>query len=169
MHDERLLILEEEVLLVRHSGEIPEVALHASLYYLREDDDGPHLRLSAEEEQLLEQAAAERYEEIILRDLNPANRDLRLFRGLRRAEENWQRYARFCERSHIDATPFRIEAARALSRYLKQEQGEVARGQREPSLNCPAQTVQNLARALGLRDDALPQGWESLCREETES
>ena len=166
MHDERLLILEEELLLVRHSGEIPEVAPHASLYYLQEDTEGPQLRLTAEEEQLLERAAAERYEEIILRDLNPANRDLRLFRGMRRAEENWQRYARFCEKSHIDLHPFRVEAGRALGNYLRQEVGEVARGERKPSLNCPALTVQTLAQALAVRQDALTAGWEQLCQEE---
>lgn len=166
MHDERLLILEEELLLVRHSGEIPEVALHASLHYLQQDEEGPQLRLTAEEQQLLEQAAAERYEEIILRDLNPDNRDLRLFRGLRRAEENWQRYARFCAKSHIDVQPFRIEAGRALGNYLRQEFGEVRRGERESSVNCPAATVQALANALELRRNSLPEGWEAMCREE---
>lgn len=163
MHDERLLILEEELLLVRHSGEIPEVALHSSLHYLQDDEDGPQLRLTAEEEQLLERAAAERYEEIILRDLTPANRDLRLFRGLSRAEENWQRYARFCENRHIDVQPFRVEAGRAFTGYLRQECGEVARGERTSSVNCPAATLKSLARALALRQDALPPGWEKLC------
>lgn len=166
MHDERLLILEEELLLVRHSGEIPEVALHSSLYYLQDDEEGPQLRLTAEEQQLLEQAAAERYEEIILRDLNLANRDLRIFRGIRRAEENWQRYARFGAKHHIDVEPFRVEAGRALGNYLKQECGEVARGERASSVNCPALTVLSLATALGLRQDALPAGWEALCQEE---
>ncbi len=165
MHDERLLILEEEVLLVRHSGEIPEVALHASLYYLQEDEEGPQLLLSAEEEQLLEQAAAERYEEIIRRDLDLANRDLRLFRGIRRAEENWRRYVRFCEKSRIDADPLRQEAGRALRAYLEQEYSEVARGQRSPSVNCPQETVRALAAALQLRPEALPAGWECLCTE----
>lgn len=164
MHDERLLILEEEMLMVRHSGEIPEVALHASLYYLQEDEEGPHFRLTAEEQQLLEQAAAERYEEIILRDLSLGNRDLRLFRGLRRAEENWGRYARFCEKNRIDPGPFRVEAGRALGNYLKQELGEVARSEREPSVNCPVETVQSLAAELKLRPDALPAGWEQLCQ-----
>ncbi|MDO5674244.1 MAG: hypothetical protein Q4G66_04915 [bacterium] len=166
MHDERLLILEEELLLVRHSGEIPEVALHSSLYYLQEDEEGPQLRLTAEEQQLLEQAAAERYEEIIRRDLNLANRDLRLFRGLRRAEENWQRYARFCEKNHIDVQPFKVEAGRALGHYLRQESGEVGRGERKSSVNCPAATVQALVKALELRQDALPAGWQDLCRAE---
>ncbi|NQS71120.1 MAG: hypothetical protein HQQ73_03000 [Desulfobulbaceae bacterium] len=165
MHDERLLILEEEVLLVRHSGEIPEVALHASLYYLQEDEEGPQLLLSAEEEQLLEQAAAERYEEIIRRDLDLANRDLRLFRGIRRAEENWRRYVRFCEKSRIDADPLRQEVGQALCAYLKQEHDEVARGQRSPSVNCPQETVRALAAALQLRPEALPAGWECLCAE----
>ena len=30
--------IEEEVFVVQHSGEIPEVTLHESLYYLSEDD-----------------------------------------------------------------------------------------------------------------------------------
>ena len=44
--DERTLLLEEELLLVRHSGEIPEVALHASVHYLTEDPEGPGLVLA---------------------------------------------------------------------------------------------------------------------------
>lgn len=159
---ERSALVEEEILLVRHSGEIPEVALHGSLYYLQEQADGPFLQLSAEERQRLERAAAERYEEIILRDLTPANRDSRAFRGLCRAEENWRRFARFCRKSGIDPNPTRRRAATALVRYLLQELDEVAQAQRHPSLNCPPQTVVALAAALG--SEPLPPGWEGLCR-----
>ncbi len=41
--------LEEELLLIENSGEIPEVAYHGSLYFLREDPDGPALNLSDED------------------------------------------------------------------------------------------------------------------------
>ena len=85
---DREYMLEEEWLLVRHSGEIPEVALHASLHFLCEDEDGPGLVLTAEEVKPLQEAALTRYQEIILRDLDVANRDLSLFRGHRRANHN---------------------------------------------------------------------------------
>ncbi len=77
--DERTLLLEEELLLVRHSGEIPEVALHASVHYLTEDPEGPGLVLADEELRPLQEAALARYREIILRDLDAGNRDLSLF------------------------------------------------------------------------------------------
>ena len=164
MPAERAFLVEEEALLVRHSGEIPEVALHGSLHYLQEEADGPHLHLTNEERRQLEQAAAERYEEIILRDLDPANRDLSLFRGLRRAEEIWRRYARFCDKNGLDLHPARERTGRALSRYLLQELEEVAQALRNPSLNCPPQTVLDLAAALHLA--SLPAGWEELCPSE---
>ncbi len=164
MPAERAALVEDEALVVRHSGEIPEVALHGSLHYLQEEADGPHLHLTNEERRQLERAAAERYEEIILRDLSPANRDLSLFRGLRRAAENWRRYARFCAKSGLDPHATRERAARALSRYLLQELEEVAQARRTPSLNCPPQTVLDLAAALHLT--SLPAGWEGLCRGE---
>ena len=46
MSSERNALMEEELLLVRHSGEIPEVALHASLHFLCDDEEGPRLILS---------------------------------------------------------------------------------------------------------------------------
>ena len=46
----------EEAFMVLHSGEIPEIALHSSLYYLTEDPDGPGLELNADEILPLKQA-----------------------------------------------------------------------------------------------------------------
>ena len=46
----------EEVYLVQHGGEIPEVAYHASLYYLTEDPDGPGLIIDPKDIHPLKQA-----------------------------------------------------------------------------------------------------------------
>nr|WP_321466539.1 hypothetical protein [uncultured Desulfobulbus sp.] len=165
LESERAYLLDEEWLLVRHSGEIPEVALHSSLYYLKEDPEGPGLVLTLEEVSSLQQAAMARYEEIILRDLDPANRDLPLFRGIRRANHNWYRYARFCEQIQMECETFRAQAAQALLGYVQLEQGEVQAGGRRPTINCTADALMTFALALGLDAAALPASWEELCEQ----
>ena len=163
---ERELILEEELLLVRHSGEIPEVALHASLHYLCEDEDGPHFILSEDELRPLQEAALTRYREIILRDLNVANRTLSLFRGLRRAHHNWYRFVRFSDKIGTPYADFKQRAARELLLYLRQELEEVSQGIASPSINCTAAHLETFALALGLDQSLLPAGWALLCEQE---
>ena len=90
-------LLEDEWLGVRHSGEIPEIAL-LSLVLSCRSPSGPRLQLSLEETQTLRQAAAARYQEIILRDLCYENRVLRVYRGVQRAIFNWHRFVAFCTR-----------------------------------------------------------------------
>ncbi|MDD2464183.1 MAG: hypothetical protein PHI97_09315 [Desulfobulbus sp.] len=165
IQSDRESILEEEWLLVRHSGEIPEVALHASFHYLGDDAEGPHLVLTQEEVAFLQQAVMARYEEIILRDLEPANRDLALFRGIRRANHNWYRYARFCERIPCGVDVLQTQAAQALAGYLRVEQQEVLAGARKPSINCTAEALLTFVLALELDPASLPQGWEALCEQ----
>ena len=161
--DERTLLLEEELLLVRHSGEIPEVALHASVHYLTEDPEGPGLVLADEELRPLQEAALARYREIILRDLDAGNRDLSLFRGIGRAICNWERYQRFSEGLGRPVEPFRRQAAEALLAYLQHEAAEVRSGTRTPSVNCATGELRTFARTLGLAAGDLPSGWDSLC------
>lgn len=160
---ERQGLLEEEWLLVRHSGEIPEVALHASLHYLGQDNDGPQLILSEDEIRLLQEAALTRYQEIILRDLDVTNRDLSLFRGIRRANHNWYRYVRFSEKIGCCSTAFRATAANALLDYLQTEQREVASGNRAPSINCSADALLTFVLALNIDPAMLPAQWQNLC------
>jgi len=166
IQSDREYILEEEWLLVRHSGEIPEVALHASFHYLGEESEGPHLILTQEEVEHLQQAALARYEEIILRDLNPGNRDLSLFRGLRRANHNWYRYVRFCERIPCGVDAFQQQVAQALNHYLQVELGEVGSGQRQPSINCTPEALLTFALTLAIDPAFLPMGWEQLCEQQ---
>ena len=167
--NERDAILEEEFLLVRHSGEIPEVALHASLHYLCDDADGPKLLLSEEELKLLQEAALARYQEIILRDLNASNRNLSLFRGIRRAHHNWYRFARFCEKINHSYLEFRATAAHELRNYLQQEREEYCCGSGCPSINCSQSHLQTFALTLGLDLVELSFEWSCLCEKEREA
>lgn len=163
INNERTSILEEEFLLVRHSGEIPEVALHGSLHYLCEDTEGPRLILAAEELKILEEAALARYREIILRDLDASNRDRSLFRGIRRANHNWYRFVRFSDRVGCAYDDFRVEAAYLLLAYLRQEKEEVEAGKRLPSCNCTAEALLAFAFDLGIVPTFLPTDWQILC------
>ena len=156
-------ILEEELLLVRHSGEIPEVALHSSLHYLCEDPEGPGMILSDEELTALQHAALTRYREIVLRDLDTANRDLTLFRGIKRALHNWYRLARFSNTIHCSVEDFRALAAKALLTYLRQELEEVCCGKRAPSVNCSAEALNTFAITLGIDLTTLSGDWTRLC------
>lgn len=166
--NERECILEEELLMVRHSGEIPEVALHASLHYLCEDLEGPRFLLANEEMRALQDAALERYREIILRDLDLANRDRSLFRGIKRALHNWYRFARF---SAAIASPvedledFRAIAAQALLTFLEQELSDVRAGTRPSSINCSTEALVAFVHSLDMDPTSLPADWHQLCEQ----
>ena len=163
MDNDRELILEEELLIVRHSGEIPEIALHSTLHYLCEDPEGPGLILSAEERDSLLDGALARAREIVLRDLDPANRDLGLYRGVKRSIYNWRRYLSFCERNGRDGRPFAGEVRRALLNFLARELADVESGLRSSCVNCTGEELAAFARDLGLDPDQLPPGWRGLC------
>lgn len=156
----------EEVFLIEHSGEIPEVAFYSSLYFLTEDNDGPGFSLLANEILLLKNAVVRRYRTIIARDLEPGNRDKRSYRGLARCSVNWQRLFRFCVRENIAVETIRTDTAKALKSFLQREAADVLSCKRASSLNCPAQEIENLADALGLGPADLPAGWQELCPEQ---
>lgn len=158
--------IEEEAFIVQHSGEIPEIAFQGSLYFLTEDPDGPVLKLDASDILPLKQSVAERYRAIILRDLDPKNRDKRIYRGLARCVVNWQRLRKFCSREHIDIEVYRTETADALQVFLQRELADVQSRIRSSCINCSAQDIEKLADSLGLSMDLLPEGWQGLCKEE---
>jgi hypothetical protein len=162
---DRETLLEEELIILRNSGEIPEIALHASLYFLTEDEEGPRLSLREDELQLLHQAALERAREIVLRDLDPCNRDLRIYRGVARSRVNWQRLQRFCGRINSQCPGFRETVARALLAFLENELREVRAGKRASSVNCSARDLEAYCRELSVEMTLLPSGWRSLCPE----
>ena len=153
----------EEAFMILHSGEIPEVYLHGSLYYLTEDHEGPGLELQADDIFPLKQAVGKRYRQIILRDLEPRNREKRIYRGLARCAANWQRWLKFCSRENLDFVAIQGETAEALQTFLKQEVAEAESRIRPSSINCSCREIENLAKSLGISPDDLPEGWQKLC------
>jgi len=156
-------LIEEEVFAIRQSGEMPEVALHTALHYLQEDPEGPRVTLSPENLRLLKDAVENRYQRILMRDLNPRYRGRSIYRGLARAIANWQRLERFCHREKRNIAGHRQDAAAALLAFLTIGTAEVASGQKESSVNCSAIELKAFAEALGLASTQLPDGWSMVC------
>jgi hypothetical protein len=161
--EERIAILEEETFILRDSGEIPEIAFHSTLHYLTEDEEGPEMVLTGDELKLMQDAALFRYREIVLRDLDPANRDLSIYRGVCRTIYNWQRMQDFCNRIGRDASSFKKTVAQALVDFLVQELTDVKNGSRMSSVNCSVAKIVEFAASLDLSTDSLPIGWKDLC------
>jgi len=151
--------LADELLIVRHSGEIPEVALHGSLYYLARAPDGPGIVLDTRAIWALKAMVVERYREIIHRDLEPGNRDLTIYRGVARALVNWRRFAGFCRKEGLGLDSQRQEIGRALLRFIRLEAEEVRIGLRSSSINCSVAELLAFAAEVGLiRPSCQPVG-----------
>ena len=157
-------LIEEEIFAIHQSGEMPEVALHTVLYDLQEDPEGPRLQLTQEDIEKMKDAVEQRYQRILLRDLNPRLRGRSVYRGLARAIANWQRLARFCQREGRDITPHRQAAAEALQTFMAMETDEVAHGRQPGAVDCTASQLQAFAKTLGVAENHLPEGWEAVCR-----
>ena len=153
----------EEVFVVQHSGEIPEVTFHESLHYLTKDPDGPALKLDTQDVIPLKHAVVKRYREIILRDLNPENRDKGIYRGLGRCSANWKRFREYCTREKLGFLEIQAEVAKLLQEFLQQETADVLSGNRSSCVNCSQAEIEELAISLGLSTDELPEGWQGLC------
>ncbi len=159
----RVQILEDELLIVRHSGEIPEIALYATIHYLQEGPEGPQLTLTDVELHVLQDAALDRCREIVLRDLDPENRDLSLYRGIRRTLYNWDRMQAFCGRIGRRQDAFKDIVRQALVEFLRREADDVAAGRWSSCINCTAEELVEFARELSCDPDRFPLGWQDLC------
>ncbi|WP_417909637.1 hypothetical protein [Candidatus Electronema sp. PJ] len=163
----RALLIEDELVLLADSGELPEVAYHSALWHLCGNSDGPHLLLTEAEKQQLQDAALRRWQQIILRDLDPARRDCRSWRGPLRSFYNWERYLTFCQRIRREPdASFRERVATALTTFLSQEITDQRSGTRPSSLNCSNTELLTYACQLGLAEDTLPADWNTLWSEE---
>lgn len=163
--DDREALLEEEVIILRNSGEIPEIALHSSLYYLEEDGEGPQITLREEELHQLYDAALERAREIVLRDLDPDNRDLGIYRGPARSITNWYRLLSFCNRINRTCHDFNATVSAALFSFLQKECEDQRSAKRLSSVNCSAKEMEKFCAELGVDPQELPDGWRLLCLE----
>jgi len=163
IEEERKGLLADEWLIVRNSGEIPEITFHATLHYLTEDTDGPGLLLTQAELDELKDAAVKRYQEIILRDMNIENFHKSLYRGLRRSLFNWHRFVAFRKRQSIQVDDFKKIAAKSLLLFL--EQGMALAGQELPRnfINCSALELAELAGEFGVATDKLPSNIRQFC------
>jgi len=164
---EREELLADEWLIVRHSGEIPEIALHSSIYFLTQSSDGPQLILDDKERVTLTSAAAQRYQEIVLRDIQLGNFHKSTYRGVRRTVYNWERWKAFAHRQSVDHTVFQSEAAEALLDFL--EQGVAVSGKTLPNtfINCNMAQLVALATDFGLTMSQLPMDVSNFCLSES--
>lgn len=160
---ERQEILEDEWLIVRNSGELPEITFHSSLYFLTEDKSGPGLVLDENEILSLKHAAVERYQEIILRDILLDNYHKSLYRGIRRAIYNLERLQKFCERQGLEWVYFREIVAEQLVLFL--EQGISIAGNDLPRvfLNCTFDQLLIFLEKCEVQKEQLPENIMQFC------
>ncbi len=161
--DERSELLDDEWLIVRNSGEIPEITYHSSLYFLEQDPEGSGLSLTETEKQFLKDAALDRYFEIILRDIQLENFHKTIYRGIRRSIYNWHRCLAFVERQGGDCDGFREIAVAALVLFL--EEGSNAAGGSLPErfLNCSFDELMEFFEDLGFAFEGLSLDLEGFC------
>ncbi len=160
---ERLEMLDDEWLIIRNSGEIPEITYHSSLYFLTDDPVGPGLLLVKEEIRVLQSAAVERYEEIILRDLLLENYHKTIYRGIRRSIYNLERYQQFCTRQGMEWQGFQETVAQQLLLFLGQ--GRLAAGKELPLLflNCTFAQLLSFSDECGVARERLPDDAAHYC------
>ena len=148
-------ILADEWLIVRHSGEIPEITFHSSLYYLTEDNEGPKLSLTETELQYLKDGAVQQYQEIILRDMTIENFHKSIYRGLRRVLYNWQRYKSFLERQKIIPDSFQSVAGNALVLFIEHGMAEAGGSLPEQFINCTIKELNELIEEMGIATERI--------------
>ena len=161
--DERESIIQDEVIILKNSGEIPEITLHSSLHFLEEDEEGPGLSLHEKELDILYEAALERAREIVLRDLIPENRDKNIYRGVSRSIVNWHRLQDFCSRINRECPGFEETVFESLISFLHREVEDVETSGRNSSVNCSAGDILTFVRVLNGDEKSLPAGWKFLC------
>lgn len=161
--DEVNELLENEWYVVRHSGEIPEIALHSSLYFLTRDVKGPLLELTEAQSNYLLDAALSRFKEIILRDITPENRDKTIYRGIKRTIANWERFEKFCGRQDLSSASLREDVVTQLQTFLEVEASGADSCGCGSIFNCSLEEFEEFAQTIGLPLEDLPAKLSSLC------
>lgn len=156
MPHSRQELLEEEWLLIRHSGELPEIAFHSALHSLTQDPEGPRLKLCAEETHALFQAALTRYQEMLLRDLCLDKRRLTIYRGIKRAIFNWQRLVNFCRRQDWPCDDFRSVTAQAMLVLLREAERQPGMDDLALVFNCTLDELSRFTGELGIGQKQIP-------------
>ena len=139
-------ILEEADTILLTGGEIPEVVLFESLSQLESQGILP----GPDEMQCLYDAVFQRYQDIIFRDLDPANRGAAVFRSPERARINLTRMSAFASNHSMDMTGFRARAADMLQRYLNMEAAEITKGKSFNTLGMERLAIETLMAELDI-------------------
>jgi hypothetical protein len=158
-------LLENEWYHVRYSGEIPEVALHSSLFFLTDDPEGPGLKLGKEHIQYLHEAVLARYLEIVVRDITPENRDSSIYRGVLRTISNWRRMKRFCQRHDLSYETIRNEVSQGFVVFLEHQIQENKHGRARNSIDCSFDDLTSFALELGISIHHMEESLKPQCRE----
>ena len=140
-------LIDNEWYIVRYSGEIPEIAYNSAIYYLTRASDGPQITLTELHLNHLQQAAVDRYEEIILRDLLHENIGKSIYRGV---ACNYDRFTQFCVRQNLDLEALRIMAGQALSEFLHTEYERLNSEHYTSVINCSFSELTSFAETLGV-------------------
>jgi hypothetical protein len=163
MTDELAEVFENEWFIVRHSGETPEIAYNSAIYYLSRAQDGPQICLDQGQVELLKQAAVERYAEIVLRDLQHANCNKSIYRGISRSITNYHRFCMFCKRQQLELTPVQGQAASALVAFLETEIKQLQSIKRPSVINCTYKELKRYALVLGVELGSKVKALEKHC------
>ena len=150
MSDDLTEVIENEWFIVRHSGETPEIAYNSAIYYLSRAQDGPRINLDEKQVKTLKEAAVERYQEIVLRDLLHANCSKSIYRGIARSIVNYHRFCMFCKRQQLEVNRVKSQAADALAVFIETEIEELQKTDRPSVINCSCQELQRYALELGV-------------------
>lgn len=143
-------LIDNEWYIVRYSGEIPEIAYNSAIYFLTRATDGPKITLNSVHYNRLQQAAVDRYEEIILRDLLHENVGKPVYRGIERSICNYVRFIQFCRRQDLSAETTRIVAGQVLSEFLQTEFEQLVSKNYNPVINCSYSELTDFAQILGI-------------------
>ena len=146
-------IIENEWYIIRHSGEIPEIAYNSAMYQLSRAQDGPRISLTDQQVELLQNAAIDRFIEIILRDLQHFNSTKLIYRGIARSIVNYRRFCTFCSRQRLEVSHVRAQVAEALLVFLNAEIKRLRCGDQSTIINCGYVELQSFAGELGLELD----------------
>lgn len=156
-------LIDNEWYIVRYSGEIPEIAYNSAIYFLTRADDGPSVCLTEENLNLLKQAAVDRYEEIILRDLLHENVGTSAYRGVARSICNYHRFTQFCQRQDLSVETLRIMAGQAYLEFLHIESERLADRNYRSVINCSFPELSRFAQVLKIPFYPEASTLESFC------
>ena len=142
--------MQQEIDWIENSGETPEVAFYETLYYLKEEEDGPKLVLTSSDIERLEDAVINRYITIILRDLKFTNRRSSIFRGLKRAIINYNRLKKYQKKKNRIDPGMKKEIGRFLIEYIRCECEDISDKRHYRTINCTQEELEQFAEELGV-------------------